>query len=396
MKEIGLYIHIPFCKSKCYYCDFISFANKETCQKEYIEAVIKEIRHADLRKYNISTVYIGGGTPSILDSKYIARIINEIKSVGVTSSRPCFEEHAIANVGASIARPNTEITIEINPGTVDREKLQIYKEAGINRLSIGLQSTDDTLLKEIGRIHKYEDFLKVFNEAREVGFKNINVDLMLGLPNQTIEILEDSVKKVIELNPEHISIYSLILEEGTKLYDMVKSERLTLPGEELERKMYWKVKEMLEKSGYIHYEISNFAKEGYVSKHNSDCWKQKEYIGIGAAAHSYLNDTRYSNKESLEEYVSNINDDSFDKNIIVHERQTTESKQKEHMLLGLRKLEGVSIREFKSKFGQNPIFLYHKELEKLVNEELLEVDGDDIRLTNKGLDLANLVWEEFV
>ena len=396
MKEIGLYIHIPFCKSKCYYCDFISFANKETCQKEYIEAVIKEIRHADLRKYNISTLYIGGGTPSILDSKYIARIINEIKSVGVTSSRPCFEEHAIANVGASIARPNTEITIEINPGTVDREKLQIYKEAGINRLSIGLQSTDDTLLKEIGRIHKYEDFLKVFNEAREVGFKNINVDLMLGLPNQTIEILEDSVKKVIELNPEHISIYSLILEEGTKLYDMVKSERLTLPGEELERKMYWKVKEMLEKSGYIHYEISNFAKEGYVSKHNSDCWKQKEYIGIGAAAHSYLNDTRYSNKESIEEYVSNINDDSFDKNIIIHERQTTESKQKEYMLLGLRKLEGVSIREFKNKFGQNPIFIYHKELEKLVNEELLEVDGDDIRLTDKGLDLANLVWEEFV
>ena len=396
MKEIGLYIHIPFCKSKCYYCDFISFANKETCQKEYIEAVIKEIRHADLRKYNISTLYIGGGTPSILDSKYIARIINEIKSVGVTSSRPCFEEHAIANVGASIARPNTEITIEINPGTVDREKLQIYKEAGINRLSIGLQSTDDTLLKEIGRIHKYEDFLKVFNEAREVGFKNINVDLMLGLPNQTIEILEDSVKKVIELNPEHISIYSLILEEGTKLYDMVKSERLTLPGEELERKMYWKVKEMLEKSGYIHYEISNFAKEGYVSKHNSDCWKQKEYIGIGAAAHSYLNDTRYSNKESIEEYVSNINDDSFDKNIIIHERQTTESKQKEYMLLGLRKLEGVSIREFKKKFGQNPIFIYHKELEKLVNEELLEVDGDDIRLTDKGLDLANLVWEEFV
>lgn len=396
MKEIGLYIHIPFCKSKCYYCDFISFANKETCQKEYIEAVIKEIRHADLRKYNISTVYIGGGTPSILDSKYIARIINEIKSVGVTSSHPCFEEHAIANVGAGIARPNTEITIEINPGTVDREKLQIYKEAGINRLSIGLQSTDDTLLKEIGRIHKYEDFLKVFNEAREVGFKNINVDLMLGLPNQTIEILEDSVKKVIELNPEHISIYSLILEEGTKLYDMVKSERLTLPGEELERKMYWKVKEMLEKSGYIHYEISNFAKEGYVSKHNSDCWKQKEYIGIGAAAHSYLNDTRYSNKESLEEYVSNINDDSFDKNIIVHERQTIEGKQKEYMLLGLRKLEGVSIREFKKKFGQNPIFIYHTELEKLVNEELLEVDGDDIRLTDKGLDLANLVWEEFV
>lgn len=378
-KEIGIYIHIPFCKSKCYYCDFVSFANKESLQEEYVEAVIKEIKHIDLSKYSINTIYIGGGTPSILDSKYITQIINEINGVG-----------------ASIAHPNAEITIEVNPGTVDREKLQDYKEAGINRLSIGLQSTADNLLKEIGRIHKYEDFLKAYNQAREVGFKNINVDLMLGLPNQTLEILENSVSKIINLNPEHISIYSLILEEETKLYDMVNRGELELPSEEIERKMYWKVKEMLEESGYIHYEISSFAKQGYKSRHNSDCWEQKEYIGIGAAAHSYLDDKRYSNTESVEEYIKNINQNNFEQNISIHEKQNKESKQNEYMLLGLRKIQGVSIKDFKNKFGENPIFLYNKELAKLVKEDLIEIDGDYIRLTEKGLDLANIVWEEFV
>jgi len=374
-KEIGLYIHVPFCKSKCYYCDFISFANKEMCFEEYIEAVIKEINYTDLSKYYIRTVYIGGGTPSILDSRYIVKVLSEIKL-------------HVDN--------DAEITIEVNPGTVNKEKLKDYKEAGVNRLSIGLQSTNDNLLKEIGRIHKYEDFLKVYEEAREIGFKNINVDLIFGLPNQSIEMLEESVKKVIELKPEHISVYSLILEEGTKIYNMVAEGKIELPSEELERRMYWTVKEMLEEAGYIHYEISNFAKPGYESRHNSDCWEQKEYIGIGTAAHSYLNDTRYSNTENLEEYIENIKNNEFDKNVTIHESQSKESKQKEYMLLGLRKLEGVSIKKFKNIFGQNPIYLYHKELDKLVKEELLEIDGDYIKLTNKGLDLANIVWEEFV
>lgn len=374
-KEIGLYIHVPFCKSKCYYCDFISFANKEMCFEEYIEAVIKEINYTDLSKYYIRTVYIGGGTPSILDSRYIVKVLSEIKL-------------HVDN--------DAEITIEVNPGTVNKEKLKDYKEAGVNRLSIGLQSTNDNLLKEIGRIHKYEDFLKVYEEAREIGFKNINVDLIFGLPNQSIEMLEESVKKVIELKPEHISVYSLILEEGTKIYNMVAEGKIELPSEKLERRMYWTVKEMLEEAGYIHYEISNFAKPGYESRHNSDCWEQKEYIGIGTAAHSYLNDTRYSNTEKLEEYIENIKNNEFDKNVTIHESQSKESKQKEYMLLGLRKLEGVSIKKFKNIFGQNPIYLYHKELDKLVKEELLEIDGDYIKLTNKGLDLANIVWEEFV
>ena len=374
-KEIGLYIHIPFCMHKCNYCDFISFSNKDEYMENYKLAVIKEISNKQISKYKINTIYIGGGTPSILDSKYISDILDEVRDY---------------------ISENTEITIEINPGTVDNKKLKQYKNMGINRLSIGLQSTSDEILKEIGRIHTYEQFLNVYNASREVGFKNINVDLMLGLPNQTLEILEKSVKEVIKLAPEHISIYSLILEENTKMWDMINNGELQLPSEELERQMYWNVKKTLEKNGYKHYEISNFAKKGYESRHNSDCWEQKEYIGIGLAAHSYLNKIRFSNTSNLEEYINNINNGDFDKNININETQTAEDTKKEYMLLGLRKIEGVSISKYKNKFGENPVFKYRQELEKLVKENLLEIDGDNIKLTNKGLDLANLVWEEFV
>lgn len=256
-KSIGIYIHIPFCKAKCYYCDFVSFANKEELYEEYAQAVIKEIRYKDISKYSIDTIYIGGGTPSILDGESISKILKEI---------------------IPYTKKETEITIEINPGTANKEKLKEYKKAGINRLSIGLQSTKNDLLKQIGRIHTYEEFLKIHKTARKIGFTNINVDLMLGLPNQSIEMLEQSLEEIIKINPEHISVYSLILEENTKLFEMVDKGKLELPNEELERKMYWKVKNRLEENGYKHYEISNFAKEGYKSRHNSDCWEQKEYI----------------------------------------------------------------------------------------------------------------------
>ncbi len=371
-QNIGIYIHIPFCKSKCYYCDFISYANKESLIDDYVQALVKEIRYNNLSKYNIETIYIGGGTPSILDSENILKILKEF-----TDNK-------------------AEITIEVNPGTVNEEKLRKYKEAWINRLSIGLQTENSSLLKEIGRIHTYQDFLKNYETARKVGFTNINVDLMLGLPNQTMAMLEKSLDEVMKLNPEHISVYSLILEENTKLYDMVNKKKLILPSEELERKMYWRTKKKLEENGYIHYEISNFAKERYKSRHNSDCWEQKEYIGLGASAHSYLENKRYSNTESIEEYIKNINNNQFDNNITIHEIQTEEGKQKEYMLLGLRKIEGVNIDTYKNKFGENPIFKYSKELDKLSREELIEINGDYIKLTDKGLDLANIVWEEFV
>lgn len=367
MNEVNLYIHIPFCKKKCFYCDFISYPNKDDYIEEYIDTVIKEYSNYKAEEYIIKTVYIGGGTPSYIDSKYIVKLLKEI------------------NIEKA-----EEITIEINPGTVTKEKLRDYKKAGINRLSIGLQATQDILLKEIGRIHTYNEFLNTYNIAREIGFKNINIDLMLALPKQHIEDIIQSIKKIIELNPEHISIYSLILEEGTKMYDMVNKQKCILPKEDEEREMYWTVKKILEKNGYNHYEISNFAKNGYYSKHNIDCWNQKEYIGIGVSAHSYLNNRRYSNLGNIEEYIKNYNDKK------VHEIQDKISQEKEYMILGLRKLEGVYISEFELKFNENPIYLFRNELNKLVNLELIEIDLNNIRLTDKGLDLANIVWEEFI
>ncbi|MBQ3415597.1 MAG: oxygen-independent coproporphyrinogen III oxidase [Clostridia bacterium] len=374
-KELGIYVHIPFCKRKCYYCDFVSFSDKCDKIEKYIETLIKELNTYNFEKYNVTTIYIGGGTPSFIESKYIIKIIDEIKSK-IKNNSTKFED--------------IEITLEVNPGTVNKEKLYEYRKNGINRLSIGLQSTSDRILKEIGRIHNYEDFLENYKNAKEVGFDNINVDLMLGLPNQSINDLKESLGKIIELNPNHISVYSLILEESTIIYQYVENGMMKLPSEELERQMYWYVKDTLELNGYKHYEISNFAKNGKESKHNLNCWEQKEYIGLGVAAHSYLDFKRYSNSQNLEEYIQD-----FTKKTI-QEVQLKEDMKKEYMLLGLRKINGISITKFKEKFNDNPIYLFRKELEKLVDEELIIIDGDTIKLTNKGLDFANLVWEEFV
>lgn len=271
-----------------------------------------------------------------------------------------------------------------------------YKEAGVNRLSIGLQSTNNRLLKEIGRIHTYEQFIETYNLARKVGFSNINVDLMLGLPNQKIQDLKSSLQEVIRIEPEHISVYSLILEEDTKLYDLVGAGTLELPNEEIERQMYWYVKDTLELNGYKHYEVSNFAKSGFESKHNVNCWKQKEYIGIGLNASSYIDGVRYSNIADLNRYMGNIEVCVFDENKVVEEVQDEMVKKKEFMLLGLRMIDGVSIQEFKNKFGDNPLYLFRNELNNLVKDDLVKVDIDKIKLTNKGLDFANQVWERFV
>ncbi len=373
--EIGIYVHIPFCKKKCDYCDFISYCNKDNLIEKYVEAMKKEIESQNI-KPEITTIYIGGGTPSYIDSKYIIQIINKIKEKNVS--------------------PNPEITIEVNPGTVTMEKLEDYRSCGINRISIGLQSTNNTLLKEIGRIHDFKQFLETYKMAKKVGFKNINVDLMLGLPNQRIKDLKESLEQILKLKPKHVSVYSLIVEDGTPIANKIEKGELQLPDEELERNMYWFVKNTLELNGYKHYEISNFAKKGYESKHNLNCWNQKEYIGIGVAAHSYRDITRYSNTENIEEYIRNVNNEEFNKNKIIHEVQKEDDAKKEFMLLGLRKIDGIKISDFKNKFGDNPIYLYRNELKKLIDEKLLIIDNNDIRLSNKGIDLANLVWEEFV
>lgn len=369
-KEIGVYVHIPFCKRKCYYCDFISFCEKDELQEKYINTVIQEIEDFfNLNKnVKIKTIYIGGGTPSFIDGKYIEKIMNTFNKEDVV-----------------------EATIEVNPGSTSLEKLKKYKEFGINRLSIGLQSTEDRLLKKIGRIHNYNDFLATYNLAREVGFDNINVDLMIGLPGQTIEDVKSSLNKVINLNPSHISVYSLIVEENTIIYNLIEQNKIVLPDEELERNMYWYVKNYLELGGYEHYEISNFAKNGKKSLHNLDCWNQKEYVGFGVSAHSYLNRKRFCNIGVLEEYIKD-----FKNTKEVQEVQSFYETKQEYMLLGLRKIKGVCISDFKNKFGENPIFLFKNELNKLIEEGLLEITTNNIKLTNKGLNFANLVWEEFV
>lgn len=381
MKELGIYIHIPFCKQKCYYCDFISYANKGEKVKEYIECLQKEIEIESNgyknEEYKITTIYIGGGTPSFIDALYIERIINTIKQNYKLYEKP-------------------EITIEVNPGTINEEKIEKYKEIGINRISIGLQTTNDKLLKQIGRIHTYEEFLNCYKLVSKSKINNVNVDLMLALPNQTIEDLEESLQKVINLKPNHISLYSLILEEDTKLEEMVNKNEVKLPSEDIERRMYWNVKKILEENEYIHYEISNFAKKGFESKHNMNCWNQKEYLGFGIAAHSYIKNKRYCNTNNIEEYIKNVKSNNLINNRTICEVQNKIEEQKEYMLLGLRKTQGIDIQEFKNKFIDNPIYIFHKELEKLVKEELIEIDLNQIRLTSKGLDFANLVWEEFV
>ena len=424
-KELGIYLHIPFCKKKCYYCDFISYSDKLLYQEKYINALLSEIESQKdiLKECNITTIYIGGGTPSIIDVKNIQVVMNKLDEI-LNFKNP------------NLIKEPIEITIEVNPGTVTKEKLEQYYNLGINRLSIGLQSTQDKLLKQIGRIHTYSEFLQTYNWAREIGFKNINIDLMIGLPNQSIEDIKETVENIIILNPEHISVYSLIVEQGTKIAELIDSGDLKLPDEDLERMEYSYVKNKLELTGFKQYEISNFAKENYYSKHNVNCWKQKEYIGFGISAHSYFENIRFSNTEDFNKYIDsgysdfekfniknllkNINCSELEEETIIenqelsrakiikyieleskglktiHEIQTTEEKQKEYMLLGLRMLEGVSISEFKQKFGENPIYLFRESLSKLVEEELIKIDLDNIFLTRKGLDLANLVWEEFV
>ena len=248
----------------------------------------------------------------------------------------------------------------------------------------------------MGRIHTFEDFINTYNLAKEVGFENINVDLMLGFPDQSIEDIKESLNQIIKLNPNHVSTYSLIVEEGTKIFNQIENNELQLPDEELERNMYWYVKNTLELNGYNHYEISNFSKKGKESKHNMNCWNQEEYIGFGIAAHSYISNIRFSNTNNLEEYIKNITNNELEKNIIIEEEQTLEDKKREFMMLGFRKIEGVNISKFKEKFVDNPIFIYREKLNKLVEEGLIEIDLNNIRLTNKGIDFANLVFEEFI
>ena len=385
MSKLGIYIHIPFCVKKCDYCDFLSAPSDEKTMERYTKALVKEIElNKELMKeYLVDTVFIGGGTPSILEGNLIARIMRALRS------------------NANIAE-DAEITIECNPGTVTEEKLLSYKNAGINRISFGLQSANDKELRSIGRIHTYEEFLESYYMARECGFDNINIDLMSALPGQSEQSFKETLEKVIGLNPEHISVYSMIVEDGTEMSQRVKNARAKgidiLPSEEEERRMYYMTKTLLGKAGYGRYEISNYAKSGYECRHNIGYWARKDYLGFGIGAASLYKEQRYNNVADINSYMDRLLGVEIT-GIKLQENQqklSTDEQMEEFMFLGLRMMEGVSIKLFEEKFGKKYDNVYGKVSDKLVTQGLLECVEEHVRLTERGIDISNYVMSEFL
>lgn len=369
---LELYIHIPFCVQKCQYCDFLSGPSDQETKARYIEALLAEIQAAqDVETYEIVSVFIGGGTPSVLEAEAIASIMGAIQKKFYFS-------------------PEAEITIEANPGTVDLEKLKAYRRAGINRLSLGLQSTDPAELKMLGRIHTYEEFLLSYQWAREAGFHNINIDMMFAIPGQTGESWRSHLRQVAELKPEHISAYSLIIEEGTPFAE----RELDLPDEDTEYQMYEDTAEILEEYGYHQYEISNYAKEGYACRHNIGYWRRTEYLGLGLGASSLYEGRRFSNTRDMKEYLE------FSGNEERTRRDITELSRndqiEEFMYLGLRMTEGISEIDFEQNFGQKLKNIYGPVLKKYKETGFLEKDGTNWRFTRKGIHVSNHILADFL
>ncbi|MDD6796575.1 MAG: radical SAM family heme chaperone HemW [Clostridiaceae bacterium] len=373
MKEVALYIHIPFCKQKCFYCDFPSYAWKEELMKDYVKALCMDIKK-QCKNFKIRSLFVGGGTPSYLDKDSLRKLMETIKDMDFTE--------------------NAEKSIECNPGTVDKEKLLIMKEGGINRLSFGLQTTNNNLLKSIGRIHNYDQFIENYQLARKCGFNNINVDMMFGLPNQTLNDWTESLEKIISLNPEHISAYSLIIEEGTAFYKLYNDDKLNLPREDVEREMYHNAKKILESNGYHQYEISNYAKKGRECLHNEAYWKCEEYIGIGVSASSFIDNKRIKNIDDIKMYINNI---KMDKSIIEEESHNTQNdNMEEFMFMGLRMMEGVSEEKFYEKFKVSIDSIYKKIINKNIEKGLLIREGGRIYLSNLGIELSNVVMSDMI
>lgn len=373
MKEVALYIHIPFCKQKCFYCDFPSYARKDDLMSDYIEALLIELKEK-IKGYKVRCLFIGGGTPSYLNEENLRELMKVIKNINFVE--------------------NAEKTIECNPGTVSEEKFNIMKDGGINRLSFGLQTTKNNLLKGIGRIHTFEAFKDNYKLARSVGFNNINIDMMFGLPNQSVKDWTESLEEVAKLNPEHISAYSLIIEEGTPFYKLYNEDKLKLPSEEEEREMYKKCKDILIENGYHQYEISNYAKEGKECLHNEVYWMCDEYIGVGASSSSYIDGKRIKNIDDLREYIKRIgNGESIvDEEII----NTKNDDIEEFMFMGLRMNCGIEEEEFKRRFNTNVDDIYKDVIEGNINKGLLERKRGRIYLTDKGIELSNMVMSDMI
>ena len=382
MREMELYVHIPFCVQKCSYCDFLSMPAEDEVKKEYVSRLKEEIRQMS-EKYPgrmVKSVFFGGGTPSILPGSAIVKIMD------------CIREHFQI-------REDGEITIECNPGTLDVSRLTQYKRAGINRLSLGLQSADDRELKLLGRIHTYEDFLKSFDCARKCGFDNINVDVMSGLPTQKLKSWEQTLKKVTGLKPEHISAYGLIIEEGTpfwKIYGYDEETRqkggqpLFLPSEEEERQMYAFTEAYLAKKGYERYEISNYAKPGCQCVHNRGYWDRSDYLGLGLGASSMMDNCRFSNTGSMDAYLKG---QTLEGEVY---RLSRREQMEEYMFLGMRMMEGISRADFLKQFQVTVDFVYADVLKNLKQEGLILDEEGRIRLTDRGIDVSNYVFSQFL
>ncbi|MCR4924496.1 MAG: radical SAM family heme chaperone HemW [Lachnospiraceae bacterium] len=381
-KKMGLYIHIPFCLKKCNYCDFVSFKADNETKESYMKALLLELRDMpekycfDPKEYIISSVYIGGGTPSTMEGSQIYELLKRVR-----------DNYRLSK--------DAEITIEINPGTVENDSLEIYRQAGLNRISIGLQSANPKELALLGRIHSFEDFKKCYHMVRNKGFDNVNVDIMTALPGQSLEKLGNTLRQLMTLGPDHISAYSLIIEPGTAFYKDYSeggSRESELPGEEEERRLYYYTRDFLKEWGYHQYEISNFAKKGKESKHNSAYWRRQPYIGLGLNASSLMKEIRYKNTPSTKDYLKDSNNtSSFVENIVL----SKEEQMDEFMFLGLRMNRGVFKADFERQFNALLLKRYGEVIKKLLKEELIEEDKERIRLTYKGMDYGNYVFSNF-
>ena len=371
-QEISLYIHIPFCVRKCLYCDFPSFSGMDGMFEDYVRRLCREMDEAapSFHGVGVKSVFFGGGTPSILPPALMGRIMDKIMSAYDVNS-------------------DAEISMEANPGTLDAAKLREYKSMYFNRLSMGLQAWQDRLLERLGRIHRGGEFEDNFLQARDAGFNNINVDLMFSLPGQTLDDWQETLEKVMRLDPEHISAYSLIIEEGTPFFDMYEKGQITETDENTDRRMYYLAKEMLSDKGFRQYEISNFAKEGFECRHNITYWRTEEYRGFGLGAHSYVDGTRFHNSADMKEYMAGGGR-------LDMEKLTPEEMQEEFMFMGLRMNEGISKEEFLKRFKTDITSVYGQEISELISEGLLTENKGRISLTDRGIDVSNQVFEKFI
>lgn len=383
MKKLAIYIHIPFCVRKCLYCDFLSAPASDETREQYVQALCREIREErkSYVNYKIETIFLGGGTPSLLSGEQLDRILGTV-----------FDAYQVAD--------DCEISMEVNPGTVTKEKLKAYKRAGVNRLSIGMQSAVEEELQSLGRIHSSEDAFDTYELAIKTGFNNINIDLMSAIPGQTIESWKESLKRILDLEPApaHVSAYSLIIEEGTSFFENTPA----LPDEDTEREMYKITNDILSRAGYVRYEISNYAKPGYACRHNCTYWERGSYVGFGIGAASLVDQIRFSNTRNLKDYLG-----KYLKNATVaikenRQELSVEEQMEEFMFLGLRMMRGVSAGKFSDLFGKTIEQVYPGIVEKYCRQGLLQKIPEQgsgearIALTERGIDVSNVIMADFL